>query len=525
MVGTKWQAETTAPEKNKTAVITFIISESGFFGVLILAYLFYNATPQPGPGAHNLNLLKTGLFSLCLFASSFTIWRSEASLHKGRQRAMAGWLAATILLGGYLHHRPGIRVSGLVPKRREREFKSVRHDIFHAHRLPRLARLCRLDRAAHRARAGAGRRLQNGSFARAQGGRALLAFRRCRLGLGVFRRLPFASSPMTTAIHSLGLDMESSGSCDRRMRSGIYVVAFRDRRRIGWFAAALAVFLLTLLSPLNTLADGYLFSAHMAAAHSAVADRAGFAVVQPAAIGSRWRWGRAFSRIRFWLVRRSRRDVVLARAGAVQRGGCLASGPCAANRFAAGAGRPVLAADSRAARGRAPFAAPRDIYLFSACVACSVLGIIITFSPVTVCSIYTMPPNDHLGMLQTIRGLGFHAGARSANRRAADVGAHVFDLFELRSLAQMARWFASPKTRWRKKYNEQRNIDNSCRLGAASRTSSSAPHLFPGRIGDGNDLDFLGLDSQSWVVLLAGVGLFIAALAGWISEIRHERKQ
>src|SRR5665213_2080892 len=44
----------------------------------------------------------------------------------------------------------------------------------------------------------------------------------------------------------------------------IYLAAFRDRRRIGWFTAALAVFLLTLLSPLNTLADGYLFSAHMA---------------------------------------------------------------------------------------------------------------------------------------------------------------------------------------------------------------------------------------------------------------------
>ena len=44
----------------------------------------------------------------------------------------------------------------------------------------------------------------------------------------------------------------------------IYVAAFRDHSRIGWFAAALAVFFLTLLSPLNTLADGYLFSAHMA---------------------------------------------------------------------------------------------------------------------------------------------------------------------------------------------------------------------------------------------------------------------
>jgi cytochrome c oxidase subunit I len=113
IIGTKWQAETTVPEKNKTAVITFIISESGFFAVLILAYLFYSATPQPGPGTHNLNLLKTGIFSLCLFASSFTIWRSEVSLQKGRQRAMAGWLAATILLGGVFIIGQGLEYRGL----------------------------------------------------------------------------------------------------------------------------------------------------------------------------------------------------------------------------------------------------------------------------------------------------------------------------------------------------------------------------------------------------------------------------
>jgi cytochrome c oxidase subunit 1/cytochrome c oxidase subunit I+III len=100
MVGTTWKAETFAPEKNKTAVVAFIISETAFFAVLILAYLFYNATPQAGPSAQGLNLAKTGLFSLCLFASSFTIWRSEVSLDRGRQRAMRAWLAATILLGG-----------------------------------------------------------------------------------------------------------------------------------------------------------------------------------------------------------------------------------------------------------------------------------------------------------------------------------------------------------------------------------------------------------------------------------------
>lgn len=100
IVGTKWKADTFVPEKNKASVVAFVISESGFFGVLILAYLYYNATPQPGPGAPDLNLLKTGIFSLCLFTSSFTIWRSETNQHKGNYRAMSAWLAATILLGG-----------------------------------------------------------------------------------------------------------------------------------------------------------------------------------------------------------------------------------------------------------------------------------------------------------------------------------------------------------------------------------------------------------------------------------------
>jgi cytochrome c oxidase subunit I len=100
IVGSKGPADTFSPEKNKTGVIAFIISETGFFGVLILAYLFYNVKPQPGPSAHDLNLLQTGLFSLCLLASSITLWRSERSLGQRKHRAMRGWLAATIVLGG-----------------------------------------------------------------------------------------------------------------------------------------------------------------------------------------------------------------------------------------------------------------------------------------------------------------------------------------------------------------------------------------------------------------------------------------
>jgi cytochrome c oxidase subunit 1/cytochrome c oxidase subunit I+III len=113
VVGVKWKMDVASPEKNKVGVLMFIVSEAGFFGVLILAYLFFNASPQTGPSAHDLDLLKTGVFSLCLFASSFTIWRSEVSQAKGQHRAMSTWLAATILLGGIFIVGQGLEYWGL----------------------------------------------------------------------------------------------------------------------------------------------------------------------------------------------------------------------------------------------------------------------------------------------------------------------------------------------------------------------------------------------------------------------------
>lgn len=50
------------------------------------------------------------------------------------------------------------------------------------------------------------------------------------------------------------------------------------------------------------------------------------------------------------------------------------------------------------------------------------------------------------------------------------------------------------------------------------------PTYFPAGMAMGTTFIFWGLIS-SIVVLLVGVALFIAALAGWITEIRHERKQ
>ncbi len=100
VVGSRGKVDQFKPEKNKTSIVSFIISESGFFGILILAFLYYNAIPQAGPNAHELDLLKTGLFSICLFSSSFTIWRAEVALHKDQRSRMIGWLIATIVLGG-----------------------------------------------------------------------------------------------------------------------------------------------------------------------------------------------------------------------------------------------------------------------------------------------------------------------------------------------------------------------------------------------------------------------------------------
>jgi cytochrome c oxidase subunit I len=87
------------PDHNKTGILAFLFSDVGFFGVLILAYLFFYAHPQTGPGPRGLDVPRTLVFSVCLFASSFTFWRSEVALHKQHRGSMLGWLGLTIALG------------------------------------------------------------------------------------------------------------------------------------------------------------------------------------------------------------------------------------------------------------------------------------------------------------------------------------------------------------------------------------------------------------------------------------------
>lgn len=183
---------------------------------------------------------------------------------------------------------------------------------------------------------------------------------------------------------------------------GIYLLAFGVSPRIGYFGAGLGVVFITLLSPINALADGYLFSAHML-------QHILLLLVVPALM--------LMSLPPAFSPAKSLRAAVHPLAGWLAGVGAMWLWHAPALCNAAVTSRPVHALQtfSLLALGGIfwwQILAPRDgdrlspfgaiIYLFTACLACSVLGIILTLSPVTVCSIY-VHPSDRLGIMNTIQ--------------------------------------------------------------------------------------------------------------------------
>jgi len=87
-------------EKNRVGMVSFLVTESVFFLMLILAYLYYNSHPMSGPSPDSmLNAQRTGLYTLCLLASSLTIWLAEKQLRAGRPVAFRWLLGLTLGLG------------------------------------------------------------------------------------------------------------------------------------------------------------------------------------------------------------------------------------------------------------------------------------------------------------------------------------------------------------------------------------------------------------------------------------------
>jgi putative membrane protein len=223
-----------------------------------------------------------------------------------------------------------------------------------------------------------------------------------------------------------------------------YWLAFGRRGRPLYFAAAIVVFLLALVSPLNALANGYVFSAHMVQhillvlivpALLLLSLPRPFSLSSPlthlihpvigwtAGVGAMWLWhapalcnaaatSRAVSAIQ---------TTSLLIMGSLFWWQVLA--PCEEQRLSPPAG---------------------IVYLFTACTACSVLGIILTFAPVSICPVYQQPV-DRLGILSTIRGDWGLTSDRDQQIGGLLMWVPMCAIYAAAILAQMARWHSSPQ--------------------------------------------------------------------------------
>lgn len=100
--------------KAKLGIFLFILSEANFFLLLIIAYAYYHAYPGSGPTAATaLSPLRTGLFSILLFASSGTMIMAVRNYRARAHRATVRWLVVTIVLGALFLSGQGIEYAGL----------------------------------------------------------------------------------------------------------------------------------------------------------------------------------------------------------------------------------------------------------------------------------------------------------------------------------------------------------------------------------------------------------------------------
>lgn len=87
-------------DKGRILMLVFIGSEAFFFLALIIAYVYYrNFTHATDTVAKNLEVVRAGIFTLFLVASSFTLIFSKRALSKQRDATFKILLGVTILFG------------------------------------------------------------------------------------------------------------------------------------------------------------------------------------------------------------------------------------------------------------------------------------------------------------------------------------------------------------------------------------------------------------------------------------------
>jgi len=220
-----------------------------------------------------------------------------------------------------------------------------------------------------------------------------------------------------------------------------YWLVFGRRGKPLYFAAALIAFLLAFVSPFSALANGYLFSAHMV-------QHILLVLVVPALL--------LLSLPRSFSLRSPLTHPLIgwiAGVGAMW----LWHAPTLCNAAATSPAVSVIQTTSLLLMGSLfwwQVLAPREeqrlsppagiVYLFTACTACSVLGIILTFAPVSICKVYEHPV-DRLGILSTIRGDWGLTSDRDQQIGGLLMWVPMCAIYAAAILAQMARWHSSPQ--------------------------------------------------------------------------------
>ncbi len=91
--------EVVLPSRRRMGVIGLIAAEGSLFAVFLVAYPFYIGKSLSGP--YPREVLEAPIFiSLCLWASSGTVWLATRALHRGDVRRTGVWLLLTVVLGG-----------------------------------------------------------------------------------------------------------------------------------------------------------------------------------------------------------------------------------------------------------------------------------------------------------------------------------------------------------------------------------------------------------------------------------------
>jgi heme/copper-type cytochrome/quinol oxidase subunit 3 len=104
-------------QKSKVLILAFIFSESLFFAFLITAFVLYHGSFQTGPSPQNsLDPVKTGVYSIILWASSATMWLSEKSMRAFQFDKCKRWLEATMVLGIIFLVGQGLEYRGMFSK-------------------------------------------------------------------------------------------------------------------------------------------------------------------------------------------------------------------------------------------------------------------------------------------------------------------------------------------------------------------------------------------------------------------------